>query len=190
MFQVNIKSNRTTSLTSGVFIINLGQISRIAPRFSSFFEQVNASWALIQIKYAQLTSFLSADFGFLIAYDDTTDIRDIPILYNVRNNRVSAVTMCTWYRLSQYPDRYSRSLFHYIIDQRLEGFQVWLRSNPNKLRISLIEESIEVDFPVRQKSWVHLCVRWDQGRYFPHVDSGHSLSTYVKFSEKLTFLAP
>ena len=136
------------------------------------------------------SSFPLADFGFLIAYDDTTDIRDIPILYNVRNNRVPAVTMCTWYRLSQYPDRYSRSLFHYIIDQRLEGFQVWLRSNPNKLRISLIEESIEVDFPVRQKSWVHLCVRWDQGRYFSYVHRVHSFSTYVKFSEKLTFLAP
>lgn len=73
--------------------------------------------------------------------------------------------MCTWYKLSVYPDRYARSLFQYVTEQNLAGFQVWLHSSPQqKIDIHIGgDHSMDIPFPVRNYNWTHLCVQWNKG---------------------------
>lgn len=74
--------------------------------------------------------------------------------------------MCTWYKLSRYPQPYERSLFQYVIEQRVEGFQVILHSRPEeKLEVHFGGKSpLFIPFPVKSYKWTHLCVVWKAGK--------------------------
>lgn len=105
-----------------------------------------------------------ADMDFGIQFNKRNEPRDAPVLYKVTNPQTDAIAMCTWYKLSLYPSGYGRSLFQYVIDQTIEGFQVFLHSQPEKLEIHVgAETSIDVLFPTRNYEWTHLCVQFNKG---------------------------
>lgn len=108
------------------------------------------------------------DMTYSIYFNKRTRTRDTPILFNVKNKRTNGISMCTWYKLSQAPSPFSRSLFQYVTEQRVEGFQVWLHAFPfEKLEIQFGGKySIFINgYQTKDLSWTHLCVVWNKGLF-------------------------
>ena len=102
--------------------------------------------------------------AFAVRFSEKTSLRDTPYISNVKNSATKGISMCTWYKLSQYPEPYPRSLFQYVIEQRVEGFHVMLHSNPEKLEIHIGGPyALDIPYPTKSKAWTHLCIVWNQG---------------------------
>ena len=136
--------------------------------------------------------FISADMSFGIHYNTRTDTADTPVMYRVKNAATKGISMCTWYKLSQDPEPYPRSLFQYVIEQRVEGFQVWLHSSPiEKLDIHFGgSHSLDIPFPIKGKAWTHLCLVWNQGRYLFKTFKPSWPLLYINHFSKLILILP